>query len=171
MKIQVNIGALGRSKWYEDLVRFAFGGAVTALAGIIAKRWGPEIGGLFLAFPAIFPATATLIEKHERQKKERTGQNGTLRARAAAGLDAAGAAMGCTGLLAFAFVVWRWLPDHSVAVILSVATLAWLMASVLTWIIHENILRRLERKLFGAPRHSGGIIVQRKSSGHRSSDE
>ena len=53
----------------------------------------------------------------------------------------------------------------------SVATLAWLMASVLTWIIHENILRRLGRKLFGAPRHSGGIIVQGKSSVHRSSDE
>jgi hypothetical protein len=144
---------------------------VTALTGVIAKRWGPEIGGLFLAFPAIFPATATLIEKHERQKKERAGQNGTLRARAAAGLDVAGAAMGCMGLLAFAFVVWRWLPGHSVVVILSVATLAWLMASVLTWIIHENIWRGLKRKLFGAPRRSGGIIVQHKSSIHRSSDE
>ena len=171
MKIEVNIGALGRSKWYEYLVRFGFGGAVTALAGIIAKRWGPEIGGLFLAFPAIFPATATLIEKHERQKKERAGQKGTLRGRAAAGLDADGAAMGCVGLLAFAFVVWKWLPDHSLVLILSVATLAWLMVSVLTWIIHENILRRLGRRLFGAPRHSGGIIVQGKSSVHRSSDE
>ena len=28
---------------------------------------------LFLAFPAIFPASATLIEKHEKEKKEREG--------------------------------------------------------------------------------------------------
>ena len=45
-------------------------GLITAVAGIIAKQFGPGIGGLFLAFPAIFPASATLIEKHEKQKKE-----------------------------------------------------------------------------------------------------
>jgi hypothetical protein len=75
MKIEINIAALGRSKWYEYLVRFAFGGAVTAIAGMIAKRYGPGVGGLFLAFPAIFPATATLLEKHEKQKKERAGSS------------------------------------------------------------------------------------------------
>ena len=46
-----------------------FGGTVTALAGIVAKRVGPETGGLFLVFPSIFPAAATLIEKHEKQNK------------------------------------------------------------------------------------------------------
>ena len=35
----------------------------SAIAGMIAKRYGAEIGGLFLAFPAIFPASASLIEK------------------------------------------------------------------------------------------------------------
>ena len=34
-----------------------------------AKRYGPGVAGLFLAFPAIFPAGATLIEKHEKEKK------------------------------------------------------------------------------------------------------
>jgi hypothetical protein len=33
---------------------------------------GPRVGGLFLAFPAIFPASATLVEKHEKQKKTAT---------------------------------------------------------------------------------------------------
>jgi len=61
---------------------------------MIAKKFGPEVGGLFLAFPAIFPATATLLEKHEKQKKQRKGLNGTKRGRLAAGVDAAGAAMG-----------------------------------------------------------------------------
>ena len=63
MKIEINFAALGRSKWYEYLVRFAFGGIVTALAGIIAIRYGPGIGGLFLAFPAIFPGNCHLVGK------------------------------------------------------------------------------------------------------------
>jgi hypothetical protein len=39
-------------------------------------EWGPAVVGLFLAFPAIFPASATLIEKHERQRKQRQGLTG-----------------------------------------------------------------------------------------------
>src|SRR5712671_5535227 len=68
------------------------------LAGIIANKFGPSIGGLFLAFPAIFPASATLIEKYEKQKKEKEGLRGTQRGRQAASVDAAGAAMGSIGL-------------------------------------------------------------------------
>ena len=49
---------------------------MTVLAGVIAKKFGPVVGGLFLAFPAIFPASATLIEKHERERKERKGLKG-----------------------------------------------------------------------------------------------
>lgn len=41
---------------------------VTALAGVIAKHYGPVIGGLFFAFPAIFPASATLIEKTRNRR-------------------------------------------------------------------------------------------------------
>jgi len=52
---------------------------VTAVAGIIANKFGPAIGGLFLAFPAIFPASATLIEKHEKEKKEKQGFEGATR--------------------------------------------------------------------------------------------
>jgi Protein of unknown function (DUF3147) len=50
-------------------VRFLFGGICTVGAGLIARRYGPGIGGLFLAFPAIFPASATLIQTHEKEKK------------------------------------------------------------------------------------------------------
>ena len=81
MKIEINFAALARSKWYEYLVRFAFGGLITALAGIIAKRYGPGVGGLFLAFPAIFPATATLLEKHEKHRKERVEDRNPSRTR------------------------------------------------------------------------------------------
>ncbi len=151
MTIEINIAALGRSKWYEYLVRFAFGGLVTALAGIIAKRYGPGVGGLFLAFPAIFPATATLLEKHERQKKERVGKTGILRAREIAGVDAAGAAIGSLGLMVFAVIVWRCLPRGSMAVVLSAATLAWLLVCVTTWIARKSVWRTLRTKFFRTP--------------------
>jgi hypothetical protein len=56
MIVQFKPSALGQTRWYEYLVRFLLGGAMTVVAGLIAARFGPVIGGLFLAFPAIFPA-------------------------------------------------------------------------------------------------------------------
>ena len=93
------------------------------MAGIIAKEFGPGIGGLFLAFPAIFPASATLIEKYERQKKEKHSLVETTRGTEAARIDAAGAAMGSIGLLAFAFVVGRFVTLHNPWLVLAAATL------------------------------------------------
>src|SRR4030088_1472112 len=142
MKIQFNISRLKESHWYEYVVRFIFGGCITAVAGLIAKHYGPEIGGLFLAFPAIFPATATLIEKHEKQKKERAGKSGTERARAAAGVDAAGAALGRIGLAAFALVGWLRLPASRTSIVLIGATLAWFVTSVSVWEFRETLWRR-----------------------------
>jgi hypothetical protein len=70
MRIELDVSALHRTRWSEYAVRFLFGGIVTAATGLIAKQFGPVVAGLFLAFPAIFPAGATLIEKHEKQKKQ-----------------------------------------------------------------------------------------------------
>ena len=138
MKAHADLSALKRTKWYEYVLRFFFGGAITAIAGMIAKKFGPEIGGLFLAFPAIFPASATLVEKHEKQKKRRAGLEGSKRARAAAGVDAAGTAMGCLGLISFAVVVWKVLPSHSLWATLLAATVTWLVVCVSTWSVCEK---------------------------------
>lgn len=70
MRIKVDFSTLGQTKWRDYAVRFLLGGLITVVAGIIAKKFGPGIGGLFLAFPAIFPASATLIEKHEKEKRK-----------------------------------------------------------------------------------------------------
>jgi hypothetical protein len=59
------------------------------------------MGGLFLAFPAIFCASATLSEKHERQRKTLRGLKGERRGTDAAALDASGAALGAVGMMAF----------------------------------------------------------------------
>jgi len=139
MRVAVKPSVVLETRWYEYLVRFVFGGLVTALAGFIAKKYGPVVGGLLLAFPAIFPASATLVEKHERQRKERQGLKGSRRGRLAAGVDAAGAALGGIGLAAFGGVVYWLAPRVTAWVTLALATLAWVAASALAWIIRKKV--------------------------------
>jgi hypothetical protein len=138
MQVQVDLTGIKGTKWYEYAIRFVFGGLITALAGIIAQKWGPGIGGLFLAFPAIFPATATLIQKHEEQKKQRAGLEGFVRGMKAASVDASGCAIGSIGLFSFALLVRQFLPGHNSWLVLSTATLAWLVVSVLIWQIRKH---------------------------------
>jgi hypothetical protein len=133
MRVFIHLSALRKTKWYEYVVRFVFGGAITVFAGIIAKHYGPVLGGLFLAFPTIFPASATLVEKHEREKKRKAGITKTVRGRQAAALDAHGAALGTVGLFCFAIIVWQFLPSHNTVFVLSAAVAAWAAVSVVFW--------------------------------------
>src|SRR6201987_4241916 len=105
---------------------------MTVIAGFIAARFGPIVGGLFLAFPAIFPASATLIEKHVRERKERAGLAGARRGKEAAAHDAAGAALGSFGLAAFGLVIWLMIVQ-SPAGALVLASGSWLAVAVLAW--------------------------------------
>jgi hypothetical protein len=85
-----------------------------------------------------FSASATLIGKHEKQKKESAGRDGTKRWRKAAGVDAAGAAMGSIGLFVFALLVWHFMPRAETWAVLLSATLVWLTVSVLVWKIRRR---------------------------------
>src|SRR5277367_2935244 len=127
MTIKVDPSGLKQTKWHEYALRFVAGGGITVLAGIIARKWGPGIGGLFLAFPAIFPASATLIEKHERQRKQKKGLHGEERGTDGAAIDALGAAMGSVGLVAFAGICWWLIPRLPAPLALGSATMAWLL--------------------------------------------
>jgi len=134
MRIQVDVSALRRAKWHEYALRFLFGGAVTLMTGLIAHQFGPVLGGIFLAVPAIFPASATLIEKHEKKKKKK--KKGTENAGVRkAGFDAEGAALGSLGLAAFAIVVSKFLPTHSAWLVLAGATLTWFLVAYFLWTI------------------------------------
>ncbi len=133
MKILINLAALRQVKWYEHFTRFLLGGVISVLAALIAKALGPTVGGLFLAFPAIFPASATLLDKHEREKKQRAGIPVTIRGRLAVGLDARGAAMGSLALAAFAWVVWKMLPHASSSGTLGAALAIWIGLAVAIW--------------------------------------
>ena len=139
MIVRFDSSTLRETRWYEYALRFAFGGVITAAAGLVARKFGPAVGGLFLAFPAIFPATATLIEKHEREKKKRKGLNGSRRGQDAAALDAVGAAMGSLGLVFFAALVWTLFPHYATGLVLTGATVAWLAASAGIWSIRRKL--------------------------------
>jgi hypothetical protein len=133
VRIQVDLGSLRQIKWHEYVVRFLLGGAVTVATGLIAKAYGPVVGGLFLAFPAIFPASATLLDKHEREKKSKAGFPNTIRGRLAVGLDARGAAMGSVAMGAFALLVWKGLSTHGPAWVFGGALLVWMIVATSIW--------------------------------------
>lgn len=111
--------SLKKSKAWEYLVRFAFGGLITASAGLVAHAWGPVVGGLFLGFPAILPASLTLVKQHD--------------GRAQAIDDARGGRLGSIGLLCFALVVWLSALAWPPVIALGVATLTWLAVDVSLW--------------------------------------
>lgn len=130
--------SLREGRWYEYLIRFALGGAATIFSGFVSSRYGASVGGLFLALPAIFCASATLIEKHEIRRKREAGLAGARRGREAAALDAAGAALGALGLLAFAIVFW-WSVESRIATAFIGASLAWLIVSVAAWYVRRKM--------------------------------
>jgi hypothetical protein len=130
--IRFSPSSLREGRWYEYLIRFALGGAATVFTGLISSRYGASIGGLFLALPAIFCASATLIEKHEMRRKREAGVAGERRGQMAAAVDAAGAALGALGMLAFAIVFWLMVESSIPAAFVS-ASLAWLTVSVAAW--------------------------------------
>jgi uncharacterized protein DUF3147 len=137
--IKFNWTALKEVSWKDYAIRFVLGGLVTVATGLIAKRFGPAVGGLFLAFPAIFPASATLIATQQRDQKERRLLNGLLRGRLAVALDARGAVLGTVGLTLFSLVVWRLIVGHSAVAVLLLATLVWTVTSCVLWLITKRV--------------------------------
>jgi len=129
----LKLSSLKDAHWWQFAARFFLGGAVTVCTGVIAERFGPVVGGLFLSFPAIFPATATLIERHETEKKSKAGINGRARGRKAAALDAAGAVFGGWGMLCFGCAAWLALSRYSMGLALTLGALLWLIVSASLW--------------------------------------
>jgi hypothetical protein len=118
-KPRIDPAGLRKPAAWEYVIRFVFGGLVTVGTGLLGKRFGLAAGGLFLAFPAILPASLTLVKHHD--------------GRELAVDDARGACIGTFGLAAFAVVVAmtaeRWAP----AVVLIAATAAWSAVAVALW--------------------------------------
>lgn len=117
--VRFDPAGLKKASFKEHAARFLFGGVVTVLTGLVAHAWGPEIGGLFLAFPAILPASLTLVKDHDGRRKVLE--------------DARGARASSIGLLAFAICIFTLGERIDPALTLLVATASWLMVAALLW--------------------------------------
>jgi hypothetical protein len=116
----IHPGALHDLPVSDLLVRFGFGAAISAVAGVVSVLAGSEPGGILLAFPAILPATLTLIEKEESERQ-------------AEDLDV-GSILGAAALASFAIVVWQYMDGGSALVVLVLATTAWLFSAVVLYL-------------------------------------
>ncbi len=119
-KPQVDVRQVRDVNASEMLVRFALGATVSVVAGIISNAAGARLGGVFLAFPAILPASLTFV-----QDKEGTGK---------ADRDAVGAILGALALLAFAAVGESMFGRHSAVIVLGVALAAWLISIAILYV-------------------------------------
>lgn len=111
---RVSLGGLRQVRPREMLVRFALGAAVSVVAGIISQLAGSRLGGVFLAFPAILPASLTIL-----QEKDGTRD---------ADRDAIGAVLGGLGLVVFAAVAESLFVRDNPVVVLAAALAAWVVA-------------------------------------------
>ncbi len=143
LKVRLKLSAFKQTRWYEYLIRFVFGGLVTAATGLIAQKYGPVVGGLFLAFPSIFPASVTLVQTHKEKQEKKEGKGKQLRqrmARQAAGVTSAGAAIGSVGLFCFAVVIWQMSGRLPPWLVLALALAIWLGVNVFVWWARRKIL-------------------------------
>lgn len=139
VRIGCDFSKLGKIKPTAFLTRFLFGCALTLLFSLITKWAGPVVGGLFLAFPGIYPPGSSFVEKQEEKRKQEAGLHGTVRARSLASAHAVGASAGTFGLMAFAAIVWLGLPRYGLALSLGVGTAAWFLFSGAAWALRERL--------------------------------
>jgi len=111
--------------------RFAFGFAVSVFAGLVTLAAGNRVGGLFLAFPAILPASLTLIDKRE--------------GRQAAATDVSGAVLGAVALISFALVSWQLSGRAPLGIAQGAAAAAWIATAGLLYFATSAVVRRRHR--------------------------
>lgn len=111
----MDLRALGQVKTRDYLIRFAFGAVISICAALVSSAAGARFGGLFLAFPAILPASLTLLQEDDGTRD--------------ADRNAIGAVLGGVALVCFAVAgegLFGRIP--AVAVLVS-ALIVWLAAA------------------------------------------
>jgi hypothetical protein len=123
-----NPGEIGAHRVRDYVIRFLFGAAISLVAGLIGMKFGPKLGGVFLGFPAILPASLTLIEKKDGKEQ--------------ASVDSIGAALGATGMIAFALIVSVTVIPWGVLPSLAVSLVVWLMVALGLYALVELVYGR-----------------------------
>lgn len=123
--------ALNKHKPSDYITRFLFGAGISAAAASVGAVYGAKIGGILLAFPAILPASLTLIERKEGRRE--------------AAVDATGALLGAIALMAFAAVAARALTHFSAGIALGLAASAWAVLAIGLYVLIVWLPRRRRR--------------------------
>jgi len=125
---QVDPGKLGTHRFGDYAMRFLFGAGISLVAGLAGMAFGPKIGGVLLGFPAILPASLTLIQKKEGKEE--------------ASIDSLGAILGAVAMVAFAGVVTVWAASWGVVPSLVVAMIVWFLVAGGLYFLVAAVYRR-----------------------------
>ena len=109
-------------------LRFAFGAGIAVAAGVVGAIAGERIGGILLGFPAILPASLTLIERKDGRHE--------------AAVDATGAILGSIALIVFAAVAAVSLARLPAAAALPLAAVVWLAVALGLYALAVRLPRR-----------------------------
>ena len=110
------------------LTRFVFGAGIATAAAIVGTVFGPKIGGILLAFPAILPASLTLIERKDGRHEAK--------------VDAIGALLGSFALIGFAAAAAFALPRLGAVIALALACAAWAVIAAGLYVLMVRLPRR-----------------------------
>jgi hypothetical protein len=128
--VGADVPALLKPKWGALGVRFLFGALIALAAGLVGMRFGPNIGGLFLAFPAVLPAALTILEKDS--------------GKTAAEIDSLGAILGSFAMIAFAFAATITIVPLGGPPAVVAAWAVWLAVAVALFVTARRVLRALQ---------------------------
>jgi Protein of unknown function (DUF3147) len=109
---RVDRAKIKSTRFRDYALRFVFGAGIALAAALIGTWFGPKVGGLFLGFPAILPASLTLIQKKEGRDE--------------ASVDSVGAMLGAVALVAFGVVVLATVAGLGVVPSVLIAFVVWL---------------------------------------------
>lgn len=115
----LTLGKLRQVRLRDYVIRFALGAAISVAAALVGKYIGVRFGGTLLAFPAILPASLTLIQEKEGSRD--------------ADRNAIGAVLGGLGLAVFATLAEVGFGHLAPAVVLVASLTAWMAASGLLY--------------------------------------
>jgi hypothetical protein len=103
------------------IVRFVAGAATSVVAAVLTLVFGPRVGGVMLAFPAILAASLTLIAEEDDREQARQDARGSVAGAAALG-----------GFAILGAVLFDQLPG---GVVLVIAGTAWLLVAVALYFV------------------------------------
>ncbi|HKW07813.1 MAG TPA: DUF3147 family protein [Candidatus Dormibacteraeota bacterium] len=109
-------------------LRFAFGCGIALLSGLVGMYFGPKVGGVLLGFPAVLPASLTLIQKREGKDE--------------ASIDSIGAVLGATAMIVFAVLVLLTVQRFGVVPSIGVALIVWLAVAVGLYLLVALVFKR-----------------------------